>query len=146
MISLVARGVLLSLGLVLATAFVARPASAQGFWGGPNCADPNTVASHFTGSYAGMDKCEATCKVAAGACRGAVRDAVSCSKDEGASYFHAFAIACSTLTGTSKQDCIAELKSSKADFKLSIADEKASALDSCGTFLDNCIMGCSAPL
>ena len=145
MISLVARGTLLSLGLVLATAFVARPASAQGYWGGPNCADPNTVASHFTGSYPG-DKCEALCKVAAGACRGAVKDAISCSKSEGASFYKMFGVVCSTLTGMEKQDCVAELKADKAGYKEMLAGQKASALADCADFLDSCIMGCSAPL
>jgi hypothetical protein len=146
MISLVARGVLLSLGLVLATALVARPASAQSFWGGPNCSDPNTVSSHFTGSFAGADKCQTVCKVAAGACRALVKDAVSCSKDEGASYYQGFGVMCSTLTGMEKQSCVDALKSDKANFKESIAASKASALANCGAFLDSCILGCTAPL
>jgi hypothetical protein len=146
MISLVARGVLLSLGLVLASAFVARPASAGvGLWTGPNCADPNTVSSHFTGSYASSDKCVALCKVAAGACRGAVKDAVSCMRHEASSYYHGFGVVCSTLTGTDKQNCVDALKAGKADYKQSIADDKDGALNNCSMFLDNCIMGCSAP-
>jgi hypothetical protein len=146
MLSLVARSSLLALGLVLATAFAARPASAGGFWAGPNCSDPNTVSSHFTGSYASSDKCEALCKVAASACRAAVKDAWSCSKGEGQSFYKAFGITCSTLSGIEKQNCVDALKSDKSDFKQNIADQKASALANCGAFLDSCIMGCSAVL
>ena len=147
MISLVARGTLLSLGLVLATAFAARPATAGiGFWTGPNCADPNTVSSHFTGSFGGSDRCEALCKTATAACRGAVKDAVTCMRHEGSSYYKAFGIVCSTLTGTEKQNCVDQLKTGKAGYKQSVADQKASALDTCGAFLDSCIMGCAAPL
>lgn len=148
MISIATRGLLLSLGLVLATAFVARPAQAGGtLWTGTICTDPVTVSGNFSGSFFGVAKCEAICKIAGGVCRGAVKDALSCQKDSMSSLLKAMAVVCGTLEGAEKADCIAQLKQNKSDLKDELAGERDTALANCASFLDGCVLGCSmAPL
>ena len=147
MISLVTRGLLLSLGLVLATAFAARPAQAGfSFWDGPNCNWPTDVPGSFGGTFFGNDKCEAVCKLAAGACKAAVKEATSCTKGEYGAYYKAYVLYnCASLTGVEKASCLAGVKADKLGFKSELADGTASALDDCRAFMDSCIMGCSTP-
>ena len=146
MISFATRGLLLSLGLVLASAFVARPVQAGGvLWTGTICTDPVTVSGNFSGSFFGVAKCEAICKIAAGVCRGAVKDALSCSKDSMGSLLKAMAVVCGTLEGAEKADCLANLKESKLGLKEELAADRTIALANCAGFLDNCIDGCSMP-
>lgn len=145
MISFVSRGLLLSLGLVLAFA-VATPARAGGLlWTGTICMDPADASAAFDGSFAGADKCEAICKLAAGACKVAVKTALSCQKSTVGGVFKAFATGCDALEAPDKQECKAMLKQQKISFAEDLASQKVEALGNCASFLESCIMGCSAP-
>ena len=145
MISLATRGLLLSLGLVLV--FAARPAQAGGgLWTGTICMDPVTVSEAFTGSFPGAIKCEAVCKMAAGACKAAVKTALSCQRDTFGGMLKAFATQCGGLEGTEKQDCVSSLKDEKTAWAQEVAGMKDEALANCAAFLDACIPGCAPVL
>lgn len=147
MISSIQRATLLSLGLVLATAFAVRSAQAgTPFWTGPNCYWPTDVPGSFSGSFFGNAKCEAVCKAAASACRSSVKEAVSCQKGEYAAYWKAYALYyCAALTDAEKTACLMDLKASKTSFKSDLSTAKAGALADCKAFLGSCTMGCTTP-
>ena len=145
MISLATRGLLLSLGLVLALA-TARPAQAGSIWSGTICADPVTASEGFTGSFPGATKCEAVCKIAAGVCKAAVKSALSCQKDSVGGMIKAFATQCGALSGAEKDACVSSIKDEKASWAQELAGMKDTALANCAAFLDACIPGCSVPL
>jgi len=134
------------LALVLAAALAAdRAVAGVSYWGGPNCADPNTVASHFTGSYAGNDKCMQMCRAAASACRSSVKMSLACMRDEDAAYWTTWVLAnCAPLSGAEKNMCLVNVKQSRANDKALFKDLRDSALGTCDTFLMNCMTGCSA--
>src|SRR5215510_6885933 len=116
MISSAARAAVLALVLVAASAGPA--AAGVSYWGGPNCADPNTVASHFTGSYAGSDKCTSMCRAAAGVCRSSVKTSVLCMADESAGYWTTWVFGnCAPLTGAEKNMCLAYAKGGRSSDK-----------------------------
>ena len=146
MISLATRGLLLSLGLVLALA-TARPAQAGGvLWGGTICVNPTDVSAAFTGSFASAAKCEQVCKIAAGVCKAAVKDAVECQKDSVGGVIKAFVTECSPLEGVEKETCLANLKAEKKAWAEDLAMDKETALGSCSMFEETCIMGCAPVL
>jgi len=145
MISFATRGLLLSLGLVLAVAFAARPALAGPPWSPDICTDPVDASLGFEGSFFGAPKCEAFCKIAAGVCKSAVKNALSCNAASIGGLLKAQAIVCGTLEGAEKVACVADLKDNKMSFHDEYADTKATALLNCAGFLEGCIAGCSMP-
>lgn len=146
MISSAARATVLA--LVLAAASAAGPAAAGiGYWSGPNCADPNTVAGHFTGSCAGNDKCTSMCRAAASVCRSSVKTSLACMRGESAGYWTTWMFGnCAPLAGSEKAMCLLNAKQGRSSDKALFKELSGSALSTCDTFLLNCLSGCSAPL
>src|SRR5262245_19387106 len=143
MISSAARAAVLALVLVAASAGPA--AAGVSYWGGPNCADPNTVAGHFSGSYAGSDKCTSMCRAAASVCRSSVKSSLLCMAGESAGYWTTWVFGnCAPLTGAEKNMCLLNAKQGRHSDRASFKDLRESALSTCDTFLMNCLTGCSA--
>lgn len=146
MISLVARGMLLSLGLVFAVAFAAGPAHAiVAFWETPVCMDPIDVSDNFEGDFGMGGPCASLCKTAAGMCRHAVKDAASCEKTELSAFFKMIAVGiCGELEGVEKAECLAEIKGAKASEKDAITGQREIGLGNCDLFFEGCMDECTA--
>lgn len=143
MISTFARAGLLA--LVLAASLATSADAGVSYWGGPNCADVTTLPSHFTGSYAGNDKCTAMCRAAADVCRSSVKRAIACNQGESAGYWTTWALAnCAPLTGAEKNACLHQVKLNRASDKTLLKGWRDTGISDCDDFLASCITGCSA--